>query len=102
MSGAVVEQIDSSLEELMDRFFSNSAKDLAKMQGVLEIRDYETLSRLGHTVKGTGYGYGFRGLGEIGGKLEKAAKASDPKSCQRQIDRIKWYLENVRVEFVNK
>ncbi|HBU36617.1 MAG: histidine phosphotransferase [Desulfovibrio sp.] len=102
MSEAVVEQIDSSLAELMDRFFSNFAKDLVKMQVVLETRDYDNLSRLGHTVKGTGYGYGFRGLGDLGSKLEKAAKDADQKSCQQLINKIEWYLANVHVEFVNE
>lgn len=83
----------------MERFFAGSNDDADKMQLALDKRDYEVLKRLGHTAKGTGHGYGFRGMGEIGLALEDAAKAEDKDECQSQIDRLKSYLAMVKVEF---
>lgn len=95
----IVERIDPALEELMDRFFANSSKDLEEMQAVLAAGDFETLARLGHTAKGTGYGYGFRGMGDIGQELECAAKIENSDECAAQIERMGYYLANVKVEF---
>lgn len=95
----IIERIDPDLEELMERFFTSSKKDLEAMQSALDMKDFETLTRLGHTAKGTGYGYGFRGMGDIGLALEDASKASDAGAAQAQVDRMAYYLDNVKVEF---
>lgn len=95
----IVELIVPDLEELMDRFFSSSRDDLGKMQSALDAMDFETLIRLGHTAKGTGYGYGFRGMGDIGVKLEDAAKDRNENGVRTQLERMTYYLDNVKVEF---
>lgn len=95
----IIERIDPDLEELMDRFFVNSKNDVVKMQTAYEAEDFETLARLGHTAKGTGYGYGFRGMGDIGLKLEMAAKEGRLAECKEQIEKMTHYINNVRVEF---
>ncbi|QJB58072.1 Hpt domain-containing protein [Pseudodesulfovibrio sp. zrk46] len=94
-----VEHIDPDLEELMEKFFDNSKKDVIKMQAALEAGDFETLARLGHTAKGTGYGYGFRGMGDIGLELEMAAKSEDRVQAKQVTEKMSYYLDNVRVEF---
>lgn len=99
VEGPIIERIDSDLEELMDRFFKSSQEDLAKMRAAIDAKDFETLTRLGHTAKGTGYGYGFKGMGDIGVDLENAAKIFDETKARVQIDRMAYYLENVTVEF---
>jgi len=95
----IVERIDPDLEELMERFFDSSKKDVEKMQSALDARDFATLIRLGHTAKGTGYGYGFRGMGDIGLELEDAAKARNEDDIRTQIKRMAHYLDTVKVEF---
>ncbi len=95
----IIELIDPELEELMERFFNSSKADLADMQSALDLGDYDTLTRLGHTAKGTGYGYGFRGMGQIGQELEQAAKAGDKTGSQALVNRMGYYLANVKVEF---
>lgn len=97
--GLIIERIDADLEELMERFFDNSEKDLVKMRAALESDDMETLTRLGHTAKGTGYGYGFMGMGDIGLAMENAAKSGDRNEVEAMVERMAYYLENVQVEF---
>ncbi|MBI9081510.1 MAG: Hpt domain-containing protein [Pseudodesulfovibrio sp.] len=99
VDGPIVEQIDPDLEELMERFFESSRKDLGKMQFALEAKDFTSLIRLGHTAKGTGYGYGFRGMGDIGLELENAAKAQSEDDVRAHIQRMAHYLDTVKVEF---
>ena len=97
--GPIIERIDPELEELVDYFFKNSNEDLKKMQAALESRDYETLIRLGHTAKGTGYGYGFRGMGDIGMELEEAAKARNETEVRLQVEKMSHYFDNVQVDY---
>lgn len=95
----VVERIDPDLEVLMDRFFVNSKDDVQAMLSALETGDFATLTRLGHTAKGTGYGYGFRGMGDLGLAIENAAKGSDAELCRAEISRLAEYLNTVQVEY---
>ncbi|ADU63047.1 MAG: Hpt domain-containing protein [Pseudodesulfovibrio sp.] len=97
---AIIERIDSDLEELMERFFASSHKDVDTMRAAHTARDFAALERLGHTARGTGYGYGFRGMGDIGLALENAAKAGDEAQCLVLIEGMARYLATVRVEFV--
>ena len=98
-STPIIELIDPGLEDLMERFFASSNQDLVKMRVTLESEDYETLARLGHTAKGTGFGYGFQGMGEIGQALELAAKEANRSACAEQVRRMEHYLANVEVRF---
>jgi HPt (histidine-containing phosphotransfer) domain-containing protein len=96
-----IEHIDRDLEELMERFFSSSLEEVDAMRAALARGDYRTLVRLGHTAKGTGYGYGFRGMGDIGQALETAARAGDAAKCHALVERMAHYLSTVQVEFID-
>ncbi len=98
----VVEYIDAGLADLLDRFFELSRSDLQTMREAVGERDFETLTRLGHTVRGTGHGYGFSGMGEIGHAIEQAAQGRDVDALNTHMDRMDRYLSTVRVEFVAK
>lgn len=96
---AIIEVIDPDLEVLMERFFANSLEEVEDMRNALRSSDYDTLIRLGHTAKGTGHGYGFKGMGEIGLALEEAAKVHNNAECQNRIEQMAHYLAHVKVEF---
>lgn len=94
----VIERIPSDLEELLDRFFDVSRQDLEQMRVALKDGDFESLVRLGHTAKGTGSGYGFKGMGRIGHGIEQAALNRDPVAIQEHVDTLARYLDTVQVE----
>lgn len=100
ISAPIIEVIDPGLEDLMERFFASSNQDLVKMRATLEREDYESLARLGHTAKGTGFGYGFKQMGEIGQNLERAAREKNRADCAEQVQQMEHYLANVEVHFV--
>lgn len=94
-----VERIPSDLEELLDRFFVVCRQEVVQMRDALQGRDYNTLVRLGHTARGTGSGYGFKGMGRIGHDIELAALEQDSDALERHVDSLARYLDTVQVEF---
>lgn len=95
----LIEYINPDLEGLLERFFEVSRSDLSRMQAALDEEDFDTLSRLGHTTKGTGYGYGFTGMGDIGRTIEEAANERDGVTLQQQLSILKEYFDTVKIEF---
>ena len=98
----LVEHIDIGLEDLLDRFFELSRMDLNTIRAAVDEGDFDTLARLGHTVRGTGHGYGFTGMGTIGAAIEQAARGRDLEAILGHVDRMDHYLSNVRIEFITK
>ncbi len=94
-----VEEISFDLEPLVDNFIKNSFKDLEEIKMAIGQKDYETLGRLGHNVKGSAYNYGFDILAGIGKKIEKAAAFRDDSKLESGIAEFEQYLERVQVVF---
>lgn len=96
----VIERISSDLEPLIERFMENSLNDLSAMRASLKHGDYDTVQRLGHNAKGSGLGYGFNGLGELGKSIEASARNRDETGLVQKLDELEAYLKNVEVQLV--
>lgn len=67
------------------------------MRDCLAKGDFETIRIKGHSMKGSGGGYGFDEITEIGALLEKGAKAVDGVVVGELISRLADYLANIDV-----
>ena len=54
---------------------------------------------LGHSMKGSGGGYGFMPISVIGAAIEKAAKEKSTDNIQTQLDKLLSYLGSVSVVY---
>ena len=93
-------EIDSSLEELIPRFLNNMNNNVTLFREALEKGDMETCRSTGHKIKGSGGGYGFNKITEIGKTIEEAAKASDSDSIAKAVDEYEDYLSRIEVVYV--
>jgi len=62
--------------------------------------DLEAIRILGHTMKGSGGGYGFDRITEIGRQLEEAAKAGNKEAIITGAAELERFLTMVRIEYV--
>ncbi|MFP4070494.1 MAG: Hpt domain-containing protein [Desulfovibrionales bacterium] len=99
MAKGYVETIDPELEGLVPIFLKNALQDLNHMQQALGERDFVTLARLGHSLKGAGLGYGFKGMADIGVRVEAAAKVWRLEDLQALVQEFGNYLSQVTVRF---
>ena len=98
-----IEIIDADLNKLIPSFFYNTQEDIKKLKQAVEIKDWPTLERLGHGIKGSSFGYGFMQLGQIGQQIEKAAKEKVAKyEIDELIKKLIDYTENVQIKFVER
>lgn len=96
---AAVIRISKDLEDLIPGYLENRHRDIASIQEALGKDDFETIRILGHSMKGSGGGYGFDAITEIGKRIEEAAKHMDKKGIAEQAGELSAYLHNIKVTY---
>ena len=95
----IVVHVDADIEELVPGFLQNMREDVKTILDVLEKGDYETIRILGHTMKGSGGGYGFDAITNIGHSVEEAAKGKNSEEIKKQVNELSSYLDKVEVVY---
>ena len=80
-------RVGSSLAELVPGFLDGRRRDVDAIAAALERSDYDNVRILGHNMKGSGAGYGFNRITEIGASLEQAAETPCARGDSRAVRR---------------
>ena len=91
--------IDKDLEEIIPEFLELTRKDINCILNALPSEDYETIRVAGHTMKGSGAGYGFDLITEIGAKIEQYAKNRSGEHIRKLTEELIAYLDNITIVF---
>jgi HPt (histidine-containing phosphotransfer) domain-containing protein len=93
----IVITVDEDLKDLIPGYLDNRLQDIARIQAALSRKDYETIRSIGHNMKGSGGGYGFGGITDIGAAIEDAAIKNHQEEIRRQTENLKSYLDRLVV-----
>jgi len=96
---AMVVHVDQDLADLIPEFLDNRRGDVESIRGAVASDDYETVRVLGHSMKGSGGGFGFDDITEIGAALEQAAKRKDETAIRDELEKLANYLARVEVVY---
>lgn len=91
--------VDDELRDLIPGYFENRRQDIVLILSALEQGDFELIRTIGHKMKGSGGGYGFDRITEIGRNIEAAAKDSKRQEILDQTNDLQDYLDCVKVVF---
>ena len=91
--------IDPDLLPLIPNYLKNRKNDIIAMQQALNDGDFELIHRLGHSMKGSGGGYGLDKISAIGAQLERLAKLSNAEAIREQIEDLQQYTAALRQRF---
>ena len=92
-------RVDADLQDLVPGYLENRESDLLIYQQDLEKGDFDSIAVLGHSMKGSGGGYGFNDLSQIGRAIEKAAKSKDKESVRKSIIDMTAYLKKLEIVY---
>ena len=92
-----IAHVDSDLEDLVPGYLDGRHEDVDAILNALENGDYEAIRILGHTMKGTGGGYGFDAITDFGKSIEIAAKEKNREEVLVRVNELKKYLDNVKI-----
>ena len=98
--GKIVVEVDEDLEELIPGYLQNIRAEVKKMRNALSVKDFETVRSVGHSTKGSGGGYGFYAITDMGASLETAGKESNAEESEKWLNELDRFLDAVEVVYV--
>ncbi|MDH5542713.1 MAG: Hpt domain-containing protein [Nitrospinota bacterium] len=95
----IIIKADPDLADLIPAYLENRQKDVGILKDAVSQKDFEVIKITGHSMKGSGGGYGFEGLTKIGGAIEESAKNSDLAAITSHIEELVSYLARIEVKY---
>ncbi len=95
--GKIKITIDPDLKDLIPQYLENRNKDVTALKKAVMDVDYELTRNIGHKMKGSGGGYGFEEISNIGRDIENASKEKQLESIQKSIKTLEHYLSNLEI-----
>ena len=93
----IVIHADPRLRAVIPAYLDKRREDVLAILAALEKLDYEMIGELGHKMSGTGGGYGFPRITEIGASIHQAATERNSSAIRSQVAKLSGYLQQVEV-----
>lgn len=100
MADKIKIEIEADLEDLIPGYLTNLGVNIKKIETAAQSGDFETSRVLGHNMKGSGGGYGFDFISEMGKKIETGSRNSDVGLIDEAVVALRDYLERVDIVYV--
>jgi len=90
---------DIELKEIIPGFIVHVKEDVETLRKLANDLNYENIRTIGHQLKGSGGGYGFDKVTDIGQAMQAAAESKDLVKIKKLIDDLESYMSCVRVVY---
>ncbi len=67
------------------------------MREALDRADFEAVTILGHNLRGSGGGFGFQTITDLGAGLEQASEDTDVDGARKLLSELSSYLDSVEI-----
>lgn len=91
--------VDRDIEELIPGFLENRRRDTDRIDAALAAGDFDSIRMSAHSMKGSGGGYGFDAITDIGARMERAALGRDADEVRAANQALREFLQQVNVEY---
>ncbi len=91
--------VDKDLQDIVPGYLETRSSELPKLFAFCSAGDLDSLGKAGHTLAGSGGGYGFDRLSELGKQVELLSRAGDAAGVAGRLAELKDYLENLEVVY---
>lgn len=91
--------LNNEFKNIIPRYLENREHNIIAILEWLELRDYEKIRVLGHSLKGSGTSYGFTRISEIGHQLELSSQKRDHAAIIENVQHLKDYLTRIQITY---
>ncbi len=95
----IIAHVDPDLSDLIPGYLQNRHKDINSINEALKNSNFDKIRSLGHSMRGSGGGYGFMPISKIGEAIEEAAKLKDISQIKKQLAVLSDFLERVTLVY---
>ena len=82
------DELAEGIAALVPKYLASKPKQIEDARTSLALKDFDPIWRFGHNLKGTGRGYGFPPIEELGKELELAASTHDEASIAQHLEAL--------------
>lgn len=87
--------MDRSLAAIVPEFLDHRQADVIRLEDAIASGNFVQIDAIGHAMKGTGGGYGFPVISDIGRRLELAGRERDTDAASQCLRDLAAYLSSV-------
>jgi HPt (histidine-containing phosphotransfer) domain-containing protein len=84
--------ISDEILALVPQYLASKDKQIEEARAALASGDFGPVRRFGHNLKGTGRGYGFPSIEDLGTEIERAAAQADARRVGEQLDALHRFV----------
>ena len=92
---AILLRVNRKLADRIPAYLQNCRQNVIVMLDALDRVDFETVTILGHHMRGSGGAYGFQVITDIGAALEQAAVSADNDVSRKWVGELSNYLDGI-------
>ena len=92
---AVLLRTKAKLAERVPAYLQNCRQNVIAMLDALDRVDFETVTILGHNMRGSGAPFGFQTITDIGAALQQAGESADTDASRKWVGELSSYLDRV-------
>jgi PAS domain S-box-containing protein len=90
-------EVDEGIAALIPKYLAAKPKQIEEARAALAVKDFDPIWRFGHNLKGTGRGYGFPPIEEMGREIEKAVADRDVANIAEQLENLLRFVTDEQV-----
>jgi CheY-like chemotaxis protein/anti-sigma regulatory factor (Ser/Thr protein kinase) len=91
----IILRVKSKSADRIPAYLQNCKQNVIVMLDALDRVDFETVTSLGHQMRGSGAMFGFQAITNIGGALQQAAESADTDASRKWVGELSNYLDGV-------
>jgi CheY-like chemotaxis protein len=93
---SVASTLSLKLARMVPAYLQNCRLSVVAILSALDRVDFETVSRLGHNMRGSGGAYGFQGITDICADLQAAAEKADEAAARECVKELSNCLDHAQ------
>lgn len=92
LEALVDHKVDADILKLAPDFIRNRQQDIQTLKSAYSMRDYETIAKICHKLKGFSSPFGFSDLEVLAHNLESASKSQNLQDLESHFSNIQSYI----------
>ena len=89
--------VKAKITDRIPAYLQNCQQNVIDIGDALDRVDFETVTRLGHNMSGSGGMFGFQAISDFGAALQQSAEIADITASRKWVGELSTYLDGITI-----